>query len=137
MAYAGTSTDDFALYLNNSNIDVQRATFIIGLAETMCQTVVNPLPDGAEVVVLDVAERAYANPVGVSGAMPGLYAEGEGPYNDVTPGHTGGGLWLTDNNRQMLRELGGGTSAFAVDMTPAGAGQNLPFWDNGNIWGSW
>lgn len=127
------SVDDFGTYLANDNLDQDRAAYILSLAQILCETVVSPLPAGAEVVVLDVAERAYANPAGSGGQPFGLYAEGEGPYNDVTPGYTGGGLWLTENNKALLHRLSGGSSgAFSVDMTPADATTALPWWDAGN-----
>lgn len=138
MAYSGTSLDDFALYLNNQDIDATRASFVIGLAETLCLTVVNPLPDGAEVVVLDVAGRAYANPNAIRSNGLAVYTEDQGPFNDGSPGSVGGGLWLTANNKQTLRELNtAGTpssGAFAVDMTPAGATVCTPWWDSATPW---
>lgn len=138
MAYSGTSLDDFALYLNNQDIDPTRASFIIGLAETLCLTVVNPLPDGAEIVVLDVAGRAYANPNTIRSNGLAVYTEDQGPFNDGSPGSVGGGLWLTQNNKEVLHELAGGSSAFVIDTCPATAGQNLPPWDAGQYaWDSW
>lgn len=122
---------DLAVYLNNPAITADaRATFILTRAETLCKTVVNPLPAGADIVILDVAERAYANPVSAGNQNPALYAEGEGPYNDVNPGHTGGGLWLTNNNRRTLRTLGGhGGGSFQIDLLPDLSDTPLPEWD--------
>lgn len=125
------SVDEFSTYLNNPSIDPVRATLILGLAEKLCRSVVDPLPDGADIVILDVAERAFSNPAPTRDQSFGLYTEGEGPFNTVTPGSAGGGLWLTQNNKATLRSLDGRGGAFTIDTTPAGAGQNLPWWDTG------
>lgn len=127
------SLDDFSTYLNDE-LDDLRATQILTLAQKLCETIVSPLPDGAEIVILDVAQRAYANPTNVRNSELGLYSEGAGPYSDGTPGFTSGGLWLTANNISTLERLAGaghGSGAFTVDMTPTGAGQGLPWWDTG------
>lgn len=126
--------DDLALYLNDPNIDVNRAQFILDLAHEQCETIVDPLPTTARSVVLDVAQRAYANPTSVRNTSLGLYAEDEGPFSDGSPGTTGGGVWLTAGNVTALRNLGGGGGAFSIDMTPAGAGASLPWWDTGSVW---
>ena len=130
------SLDEFATYLNDPIVltsGAERATLILSLAQTLCETVVNPLPTGADIVILDVAQRAYANPTSVRNAALGVYSQDQGPFSDGDPGSTGGGLWLSENNRQALRVLSGatGSSAFSVDMTPAGAAQCLPWWDTG------
>lgn len=126
------SVDDFALYLNNPDLDEDRAVFIIGLAQQLCESIVTPLPTGAATVVLDVAERAFANPTDMRGASPGLYSEGEGPFSDSTPGSAGGGLWLTTENKATLRRLAGGGGAFTIDTIPADFVPVLPPWDAGN-----
>lgn len=128
------SPADFALYLNNDAAKTDpRAAFILAKAQQLCETIVNPLPAGADIVILDVAERAYANPATVGGTVA-LYAEGEGPFSDNAPGTTGGGLYLTQNNIATLRRLTGtGGGAFTIDTTPALAGTGLPWWDTGAI----
>jgi hypothetical protein len=126
------SVPDLALYLNDEITNTARAQFILDLAHTLCETIVNPLPAGAEVVILDVAERAYANPTDVRGDVA-LYSEGVGPYSTSTPGSTGGGLWLTENNKQTLRSLNGGGGAFTIDMAPTTA-PSLPWWDTAGTW---
>jgi len=126
--------DDFALYLNDT-LDESRAQFILDLAHEKCEVYLTPLPTTARSVVLDVAQRAYTNPTSVRSADLGLYAEGQGPYSDGTPGVTSGGVWLTAGNIQDLRHLSPSSSgAFAIDMTPADAGINLPWWDTGVVW---
>jgi hypothetical protein len=126
------SVDDFALYLNNPDLNRTRAAFILAKTQTLCETVVKPLPPGADIVILDVAERAFANPVSIGGASPAYYAEGEGPFSDTTPGISGGGLYLTKNNKATLRRLAGSGTAFTIDMLPATEDLGiLPPWDSG------
>lgn len=125
------SLDDFGTYLGNPSLEDSRAGFILDLAETLCTSIVSPLPTGAEIVILDVAERAYANPMSAGGSSLGLYAEGEGPFSDVSPGTVGGGLFLTQENKATLRRLAGLGGAFMIDTAPAAAGQGLPWWDTG------
>lgn len=124
------SLSDLGTYLNDT-IDPTRGQFILNLAHTLCESVVNPLPVGAEVVVLDVTVRAYANPTDVAGQDPGLYSEGVGPLSTSTPGYSSGGLYLTQENKATLRRLAGTGGAFSIDTTPSTAGQSLPWWDTG------
>lgn len=112
--------DQLGTYLGVS-VDASRATALIGYATGLCQSIVNPLPDGAEAVVLDVAARAYSNPTNAQ-------QEAAGPYS-VTHAPISGGLWLTRQNKATLRRLAGGGGAFMIDTTPTEAGQNLPAWD--------
>lgn len=127
------SNDDFALYLNNPAASTDpRATFIVAKAQQLCETIVSPLPTGADLVILDVAERAYANPTSSGGSNPALYAEGEGPFSDATPGFSSGGLYLTAENKSTLRRLNGAGGAFTIDTIPADFVPCLPPWDAGN-----
>jgi hypothetical protein len=132
------TASDFALYLNNPVATTDpRAQFILDKAQALCETIVTPLPDGSDVVILDVAERAYANPVSSGGAVA-MYAEGEGPFSDTAPGTSGGGLYLTQNNISILRQLNGAGGAFTIDTMPATAGTGLPWWDTGVTgFGTW
>lgn len=115
---------DLSAYLG-SNIDQDRATSIIGWAQTLCESVVSPLPAGAEPVVLEVAARGFVNPTNaVAEALDGFSAN----Y-----GASRGGLWLTRSNKATLRRLNGGGGAFTIDTTPETAGQNLPWWDTGTV----
>lgn len=118
---------DLGTYLGVS-VDDTRAAYLIGMAEQLCQSIVNPLPDGSDAVVLDVAARAYGNPMNVT-------QDTVGPYS-ANFGKVGGGLWLTRANKATLRRLAGGGGAFTIDTTPATAGQNLPPWDSGTF-GDW
>lgn len=114
---------DLATYLSIANIDEDRATLILGLAQGLCESVVSPLPDGAEAVILDVATRAWSNPANTT-------SDATGPLS-TSYGTVSGGLWLTRQNEATLRRLAGGGGAFTIDVMPANAGQNLPWWDAG------
>lgn len=112
--------DDLGTYLGVT-VDPNRAGLLIGSAVQLCESVVTPLPDGAEAVVLDVAGRAYTNPQGVQQQTVGPYSAQYGPVS--------GGLWLTRGNRSTLRRLAGGSGVFTIETCPATAGQGLPWWD--------
>lgn len=114
--------DDLGTYLGVT-VDLDRAELILGLAQRLCETVVSPLPIGAEAVILDVAARAWTNPTNVQ-------SESTGPFS-ATYGQVAGGLWLTRSNRAALRQLAGGGGVFTIDTLPAAAGQSLPWWDAG------
>jgi len=131
--YGLVSQTDFATYLRNDAVLTDdRARFILDKAQQLCETVVSPLPTGADIVILDVAERAYANPTAVGGSDLGLYSEGVGPFSTSTPGNAGGGLYLTQSNERTLRRLAGTSGgAFTIDTTPSTAGTGLPWWDTG------
>lgn len=113
MAYIKPDNTDLSLYLGET-LDVDRANKFIDLAEKLCLSVVSPLPDGAEAVVLDVATRGYSNPQNIT-------EQATGPYI-AAYGSVGGGLWLTRNNTATLRRLSGSGQAFTIDPTPADAG---------------
>lgn len=122
---------DLGTYLNaDIATDDPRATQIIGNAVSLCESIVSPLPDGSDAVVLDVSARAYVNPANAQQQTTGPFSVGYGAV--------AGGLWLTRQNKATLRRLAGGGGAFSFDTTPATAGQNLPWWDTGNPWvGDW
>jgi len=114
---------DLATYLG-VDLDVARATYLIARATDLCLSIAAPLPAGADVVVLDVAARAYTNPSNVQ-------SQGVGPYS-ASYGPAGGGLWLTRQNKATLRRLNGGSSAYSIDpIDPAHVAktvQGLPYW---------
>lgn len=119
------SIDDLGTYLG-ATVDYARGQQILDLAHTLCEAIINPLPAGAEAVVLDVAARAYSNPTNVS-------QESTGPFS-VQRGPVSGGLWLTRANKSTLRQLAGQSGgAFTIDTMPANAGQGLPWWDTGIV----
>ena len=113
MSYATPSASDLSVFLG-ADADESRATLLIGMAEKLCTSVVNPLPDGAEAVVLAVASRAFSNPVNAT-------SQATGPYL-MSYGAVGGGMWLTKRDEVTLRRMAGGGGAFTIDPTPADAG---------------
>jgi hypothetical protein len=114
---------DLGTYLG-STVDETRADTLLHLAVLLCESICNPLPATADVVVLDVAARAYSNPGNVT-------SQGAAPFS-VNYGAVGGGLWLTRQNKATLRRLNGGGGAFTIDTAPAVA-QALPWWET-NAW---
>ena len=119
MAFVPPTAEQLGLYLGLGEIDGDRADLLITSAVGLCQTVVKPLPEGAEAVVLSVAGRAYVNPQQVS-------YETIGPMSVQRP--TGsGGLYLTKNDKAALKSLAGRGGAFTVDPTPATADPS-PTW---------
>ncbi len=114
-----TSVPDLDTYLGlNGTIDPVRADLILQLAEARCTAILDPLPDSARGIVLDVAQRAYTNVVGAT-------AEGIGPFSASMPSI---GVSLTSANRRELRQLAGRGGAFTVDPTPVDAGTGQPVW---------
>jgi hypothetical protein len=126
MVPAPTSSDLDTLLDLSGTIDGTRATFLIGLAESLCASIVDPVPANANVVVLSVAGRAYTNPDGVA-------AHTIGPES-VQYGSTLGGLYLTKADVATLKRMAGVGGAFTVDPTPADAGTLVYPWDE-NLWG--
>jgi hypothetical protein len=118
------SSADLGTYLGFA-VDTTRATLILANATALCLSIIDPLPVGADAVILDVAARAYGNPANVQQQTVGPYSANYGP--------AGGGLWLTRSNKATLRRLGGGGGAFMIETMPATAGQGLPWWDAGVV----
>lgn len=114
---------DLGTYLGIGDVSgVQdRLAYLISLAQSLCESLVTPLPAGAEAVVVDVVARAFTNPGNAQ-------SQAAGPYS-VSWGAVAGGLWLTRQNKATLRRLTGGGGAFTFDTMPTTAGQALPWWD--------
>lgn len=103
------SADDLATFLGTA-VDTDRAEKLISLATTLAATVVSPLPDAAESVVLSMAARGYVNPQGNTTETVGNWSA------------TGmGGIFLMHGERKTLRSLAGGVGAFSVDTAPCGS----------------
>lgn len=113
------SPADLGTYLG-AEVDTDRAQFLIDKAVQLCESIITPLPDGGDTVVLDVAARAYSNP---SNAQ----TQAAGPFS-ATFGALGGGLWLTRQNKATLRRLAGSGGAFTIETLPVDAGTGLPWW---------
>ena len=119
MAFIPPTVEQLGLFLGLDEIDGDRADLLIASAISLCQTVVKPLPEGAEAVVLSVAGRAYVNPQQVS-------YETIGPMSVQRPSGSGG-LYLTKSDKSALKSLAGRGGAFTVDPTPATA-DPTPTW---------
>lgn len=115
--------------LLGQDVDESRAYVLLSLAQDLCSTIVSPVPPAARSVVLGVAARAYTNPQNAQSETVGPYAVNFGPAS--------GGLYLTKQDRSMLRRVAGRSGAFSVNLIPPGAGvSRLPGWDrNGYLQG--
>jgi hypothetical protein len=119
VAFTPPTVEQLGLFLGLEEIDGDRADLLINSALALCQTIVKPLPEGAEAVVLSVAGRAYVNPQQVS-------YETIGPMSVQRPSGSGG-LYLTKADKSALKSLAGRGGAFTVDPTPATADPS-PTW---------
>ena len=119
MAFTPPTVEQLGLFLGLDEIEGDRADLLINSALALCQTIVKPLPEGAEAVVLSVAGRAYVNPQQVS-------YETIGPMSVQRPSGSGG-LYLTKADKSALKSLAGRGGAFTVDPTPATADPS-PTW---------
>ncbi|MFL6096067.1 MAG: hypothetical protein ACJ71Y_11515 [Blastococcus sp.] len=119
MAFIPPTAEELGLFLDLQEIDGNRADFLIDKAISLCQTVVKPLPDGADSVVLSVAGRAFVNPGQAT-------YETIGPMSVQRPSGSGG-LYLTKADKSALKSLAGRGGAFTVDPTPSTADPS-PTW---------
>ncbi|MFJ4925270.1 hypothetical protein [Streptomyces sp. NPDC088736] len=119
MTFTPPTVEQLGLYLGLDEILGDRADLLLTTATALCKTIVSPLPEGAEAVVLSVAGRAYVNPQQVS-------YETIGPMSVQRPSGSGG-LYLTKADRTALKALAGRGGAFTVDPTPATADPS-PTW---------
>jgi len=119
MAFVAPTAEELALFLDLDEINGDRADLLITKAISLCETVIKPLPDGADAVVLSVAGRAYVNPQQVS-------YETIGPMSVQRP-QGSGGLYLTKSDKTALKSLAGRGGAFTVDPTPVTADPS-PTW---------
>lgn len=126
MAFTPPTVEQLGLFLGLGEIDGDRADLLIATAISLCQTVVKPLPEGAEAVVLSVAGRAYVNPQQVS-------YETIGPMSVQRPSGSGG-LYLTKADKSALKSLAGRGGAFTIDPTPETADPS-PTWPIDDTYG--
>lgn len=104
---------DLATYLNDPSIDIERAEAMIVRAQTLCESVLSPLPDAASVVVERVAGRGYVSAIG-----RGKQVQASGsPFGAVAGA---GAIYLTRYDKADLRRLAGGGGAFSIDLLPSG-----------------
>jgi hypothetical protein len=102
------TAEDLGLYLGFAEIDGTRADFLINQALTLAASIVNPVPDAAEPIILAAAGRAYANPQSVT-------QETVGPYSVQRPA---AGLYFTRAEQAILKRLAGRGGAFTINPTP-------------------
>jgi hypothetical protein len=105
------TAEDLGLYLGFDTIDGDRAEFLLKQALMLAASIVSPVPDTAEPIVLAAAGRAYANPQAVT-------QETVGPYNVQRPQ---AGLYFTRAEQAILKRLAGRGGAFTIDPTPEDA----------------
>jgi len=103
------TAEDLGLYLGMPAIDEARADFLLAQALMLAASIVSPVPDTAEPIILAAAGRAYANPQAVT-------QETVGPYSVQRPP---AGLYFTRAEQAILKRLAGRGGAFTVDPTPA------------------
>lgn len=98
-------------------IDAARADFLIGLAQTLCESIVSPITDSALPVVLGVAGRAYTN---VTSAHQVSLGSGSVAFGAPNSQSGVGGLYLSREDKRTLRRLAGRAAAFSADVLPTG-----------------
>lgn len=118
---------DLGLYLSDQSIDPDRAAMFIADAQTLCESIVSPLPDAASVIVKRVAGRAYVSTLSARAAQQAAAGSPFGAGSSM-----GGGVWLSDSDLIDLRRLSGaGGGAFSIDILPVGYAPILPPWEQG------
>lgn len=122
------SDSEFASYVgedsvNSDRLDVLRreAAVLIGSYVRRLPEDTSQWPEVAKIVALRVVSRAYANAVNglPEGATSVSY--GGGPFSQsisFSESASNSSLWLTKQDKALLRSIGGGSSAYSVDMTP-------------------
>lgn len=124
---------EFAQYIgaDSGEVDVARVGALRREAEVIIRAYVRRLPDDvatwpevAKVVALRAVSRAYANAANglPEGATSVSY--GGGPFTQsigFSESGSNSSLWLTKQDKDLLRGIGGGSSAYSVDMTPVGS----------------
>jgi hypothetical protein len=123
---------DLATYLNDSSLNVERASMMIADAQAACEMVVSPLPDGAAFVVRRVAARAYLQ------TSARQYQLGAADSTFGGAPSMAGGVYLTQTDRRDLRAASGGGGAFSIDVLPASYSYTPPWWGSaGDVAGDW
>ena len=118
--------DDLGTYLNDPNINTDRATEMIADAQTLCETILTPLPATAAVVVKRVAARGYVTTTTTRAAQ--IQGAGSPFAGGVAP--VTGGVFLTRLDKADLRRMAGGGGAFSIDLLgPDYVTPCLPPWD--------
>ena len=122
--------DDLGTYLNDPQINIDRASALIADAQAKCEDIVSPLPASAAVVVKQVAGRAYTS---ITSPRAAQAAAAGSPFG-ATPGGFGG-VYLTEYDIRDLRRAAGKSSAFSIDQLPStyATPSDLPYWDQYSI----
>lgn len=122
--------DDLGTYLNDSGINIDRASALIADAQSLCEDVVSPLPASAAVVVKRVAGRAYTS---ITSPRAAQAAAAGSPFGAVGTGS--GGVYLTKWDVKDLRRAAGTSAAFSIDQLPStyATPSDLPYWDQYSI----
>lgn len=111
MTYASPTPADLETYLGVTDLNLTRAQMLLTQSENLARAEVDPLPDGAEAVVLASTSRAFINPTQST-------SQTAGPFNVGSPNY----IYLTRAERRVLRRLAGiGGGAFTIDPTPVDA----------------
>lgn len=119
---------DLEIYMQMAvgTINTDRASMLLGDAQSLAETVVAPLPAGADQIIRRMAAAAYTNPSGAQVTAIGTARLQFGSGTSVTKL----GVVLTPADSRDLRRLAGGsTGAFSFDPVPADALSCLPIWD--------
>lgn len=117
-------SSDLAVYLYDDDIDETRANFLIRQAQDLCESILDPLPAKAAVVVTRVAGRAYVTTTSTRATHMSMAGSAFG----MPPG-TDGGVFLTRQDVRDLRRIAGVGNAFTINMLPADYAVGLPPWD--------
>lgn len=112
---------DLGTYLNDPNIDVSRAMMMLSDAQTLCESILVPLPLTAAPIIRRIAARGYVNVSSAQTLAIGTAHIGYGPSTQASPGS--GGMYLSRSDKSDLRRLAGGGGAFTIDMLPPGVSE--------------
>jgi hypothetical protein len=107
------------MYLVGSTgtIDTARATQILALSQSLCESIISPITVAALPVVLAVAARAFTN---VTSAHQASIGTGSVSYGSQGSQMGIGGLYLSRSDKATLRRLNGRSGAFSIDLLPKG-----------------
>jgi hypothetical protein len=120
--------DELGTYLADPGINTARAEQLIEQAQTLCESIIDPLPPAGAAIVMRVAGRAYTSIL--SPRQQQMAAAG----GMVPVGTFGGGVYLSQYDIADLRRLAGGGGAFSIDLLPAGYTAPLPPYTGMSDW---
>lgn len=88
---------DLAIMVRPAAVDVERANLVVELAILRVRAVVDPIPEGARPILLEVALRGYLNPTRT-------VQEAAGPFSRTLPN---AGVYVTEEERAALEDMAG------------------------------